>query len=129
MQKGAFAVVAAVLTAAFATPVMAQGLPQTATLEHVDTQKVAAGYRASKILGSRVVNDANEVIGNIDDLLLEPNNKRPFAVLAVGGFLGLGDRLVVVPFDNLKVTGEKIVLAGGTKEALKALPDFKYASK
>lgn len=129
MQKHAFAVVAVVLAAAFATPVMAQGARQTATIEHVDVEKIAAGYRASKILGSSVVNDANEVIGTIDDLLVEPNNKRPFAVLSVGGFLGLGDRLVVVTFESLKVTREKIVLAGGSKEALKALPDFRYASK
>ncbi len=48
-------------------------------------------------------------------------------MLSVGGFLGLGDRLVVVPYDSLKMAANKIMLPGATKEALKALPEFKYA--
>jgi hypothetical protein len=46
----------------------AQGVPQTVEIAKVDVQKVAAGYRASKVIGSSVLNDANETIGKIDDL-------------------------------------------------------------
>jgi hypothetical protein len=46
----------------------------------------------------------------------------------VGGFLGLGTKYVVVPFMSLKIIDKKMVLPGGTKDALKALPEFKYAS-
>ena len=50
--------------------VRAQGVPQTVELAKIDVQKLAAGYRASKVIGSSVVNEENEVIGKIDDLLI-----------------------------------------------------------
>ena len=55
--------------------------------------------------------------------------KAPFVVLSVGGFLGVGDRLVVLPYDQLRTAGGKVVLPGATKDALKALPEFKYTSR
>jgi hypothetical protein len=48
----------------------AQGVPQTVEITKVEVQKVAAVYRASKVIGSSVLNDANETIGKIDDLLV-----------------------------------------------------------
>ena len=53
----------------------AQGTPQTIELAKVDVQKLAAGYRASKVIGSNVVNDANETIGEIDELLVSFDGK------------------------------------------------------
>ncbi|HEX5863283.1 MAG TPA: PRC-barrel domain-containing protein [Casimicrobiaceae bacterium] len=120
---------AMVSTVLFAGPVWAQGAPQTVRIERVDVQKLAAGYRSSKIVGSPVVNDANEKIGDVDDLLVEPSDKVLFAVLSVGGFLGMGEHLVVVPFSSLQIAGNKVMLPGGTKDALNALPEFKYATK
>ena len=49
-------------------------------------------------------------------------------MLSVGGFLGLGAKYVVVPFTSLKIVDKKMVLPGGSKDALKALPEFKYNS-
>lgn len=106
----------------------AQGAAQTVNLVKVDVQKLAAGYRASRVIGSSVVNEANETIGKIDDLLVSPDGKQPYAVLSVGGFLGMGTRLVVVPYDELRFSNNKVVLPGGTKEGLKTLPEFKYAT-
>jgi PRC-barrel domain len=106
----------------------AQGTPQTIELVKVDVQKLAAGYRASKVIGSSVVNDANETIGTIDDLLVSRDGKQPYAVLSIGGFLGMGTRLVVVPYDLLKFADKKVILPGGTKEGLRMLPEFKYAT-
>ena len=105
----------------------AQGTPQTVELVKVDVQKLAAGYRSSKVVGTSVVNDANETIGKIDDLLVSRDGRQPYAVLSVGGFLGMGNRLVVVPYDLLKFGDNKVILPGGTKEGLKMLPEFKYA--
>jgi hypothetical protein len=48
--------------------------------------------------------------------------------LSVGGFLGLGTKYVIVPFGSLQMQDKKIVLPGATKDALKALPEFKYSS-
>jgi sporulation protein YlmC with PRC-barrel domain len=107
---------------------VAQVTPQTIDLVKVDLQKLAAGYRASKVIGSSVVNNADETIGKIDDLLVSPDGKQPYAVLSIGGFLGMGTHLVVVPYDLLRFTGNKVILPGGTKEGLKMLPEFKYAA-
>jgi hypothetical protein len=106
----------------------AQGTPQTIDLVKVDVQKLAAGYRASQVIGSNVVNDANEPIGQISDLLVSLDGKQRYAVLSIGGFLGMGTRLVVVPYDSLKFANKKVLLPGGTKEGLTMLPEFKYAT-
>ena len=107
----------------------AQGTPQTIELVKVDVQKLAAGYRASKVIGSSVVNDANETIGKIDELLVSSDGKQPYAVLSIGGFLGVGTHLVVVPYETLKFSDKRVRLPGGTKEGLKMLPEFKYATE
>ena len=106
--------------------VEAQGKPQTVELAKVDVRTLSGGYRSTKIVGTSVVNDANETIGTIDDLLVSPDGKLPFAVLSIGGFLGMGAHLVVVPYDSLKFVDKKVVLPGGTKDSLKMLPVFKY---
>ena len=107
---------AAVLVAALSGPAFSQGTPQTLSLMKVDPQSVATGYRTSKVVGSTVVNEANETVGTIDDLIVTPNEKVPFAVLSVGGFLGMGTKYVVVPFSALQVQDKKMVLPGATKE-------------
>ena len=106
----------------------AQGTPQTVELVKVDVQTLAAGYRASKVIGTHVVNDAQETIGEIEDLLVSLDGKQPYAVLSIGGFLGMGEHLVVVPYESLKFADKKVILPGGTKEGLKMLPEFKYAT-
>ncbi|MFZ1415563.1 MAG: PRC-barrel domain-containing protein [Defluviicoccus sp.] len=127
MKSQSFVASAAILSAILlAAPVRAQGVPQTVSIEHVDVQKLAAGYRSSKIVGSTVVNDGNEKIGEVEDLLVEPNDKVLFAVLSVGGFLGIGEQLVVVPFNSLRIEGNRVMLPGGSKDTLKSLPEFKY---
>jgi hypothetical protein len=119
---------AAVLAAALSGPARSQGAQQTVTLMKIDPTTLATGYRTSKVVGSTVVNEANETVGTIDDLIVTPNEKVPFAVLSVGGFLGMGTKYVVVPFSSLVVQDKKMVLPGATKDSLKALPDFKYNS-
>jgi hypothetical protein len=111
-----------------ATQAFAQLTPQTAGVMKVDPASVATGYRVSKVLGSTVVNETNETVGTIDDLIVTPSEVVPFAVLSVGGFLGMGTKYVVVPYSALKVQDKKMVLPGATKDSLKALPEFKYAS-
>jgi sporulation protein YlmC with PRC-barrel domain len=112
-----------------AGPVLAQAPAQPIPLVRVDVQKMASGYRAKNIIGSPVVNEHNEKIGMVDDLIIEPSEKVPFAILSVGGFLGVGERLVVVPFDSLKISQDMIELPGATKDELKAMPEFSYAKK
>jgi hypothetical protein len=51
-----------------------------------------------------------------------------FAIIQVGGFLGLGSRLIAVPYTSLQISddGRRIVLPGATKQRLEQLPEFKY---
>jgi len=105
-------------------------LPQSAVqLIKVDLSVVAKGYRMSKMIGSTVINDKNEKIGTVDDVIADKDKKQlSFAVLQVGGFLGLGGRLVAVPYDSLVIddAGQKITLPGGSKDELKKLSEFNY---
>ena len=95
----------------------------------VDLSVVSKGYRMSKLIGTTVINDKNEKIGTVDDIVADKDKKLlNFAVLQVGGFLGLGGRLVVVPYDSLQIdeTGQKITLPGASKDELTKLSEFNY---
>ena len=129
-MKNRFALLSgvAVLATALSLPAFAQGKPQTLSVMKVDPASLATGYRASKVIGSNVYNDANEEVGTVDDLIVTPAAKVPYAVLSVGGFLGMGTRLVVVPIDSLDVKDKRMVLHNATKESLKLLPAFAYAN-
>lgn len=105
---------------------LAQGTQQTIPVLKTDVVRVATGFRASKIIGESVVNDANETVGKVDDIIVA-DGKAPFLILSVGGFLGMGNKLVAVPHEALKVHDKKLVLPGATKDTLKDLPEFKYA--
>ena len=127
MERPARIMSAVAIVAMLGAQSFAQGTPQTAGVMKVDPASVATGYRVSKVVGSTVVNEANETVGTIDDLIVTPNEVVPFAVLSVGGFLGMGTKYVVVPYSALKVQDKKMVLPGATKDSLKALPEFKHA--
>ena len=117
---------AALVTASVtAAPVFAQGTPQT--MAKVDVSAVATGYRASKIIGATIVNEAKEKIGTVDDLIVTRTDRVPFAVVSVGGFLGVGNKLVAVRMADLQFSPDQTLLPGATKDMLKALPEFVYA--
>ncbi len=127
----ASAAILAVAISLAGLPAIAQSAPQsTAALSGVNTKDLGSGYRASKVIGSTVVNEQNETVGKIDDLIISNAGKQePVAVLSVGGFLGVGSKLVAIRYDELKANPQKseFVLPGATKDTLKSLPDFNYA--
>src|ERR1700716_498898 len=104
-----------------------QVVPAAVALVVVDVVWVADGYRFSKLRGETVYNSTNEKIGTLDDLIVG-KDRVLFAIIQVGGFLGIGSRLVAVPYTSLQISqeGKHIVLPGATKEQLKALPEFVY---
>jgi hypothetical protein len=59
-------------------------------------------WRASKLDGVGVYNEANEKIGDINEVILDRSGKVANVILGVGGFLGLGEHYVAVAFDKLK---------------------------
>lgn len=83
--------------------------------------------RASRIIGANVLNERNETVGEIEDLIVA-TGAAPMAVLSVGGFLGIGARLVAVPLSELRYNAERErwVLNGATKESLQARPAYTY---
>jgi len=93
-----------------------------------ELQTIARGWSATKqILGKPVYNAKNEKVGDVDDLIIAPDSASSYAIIGVGGFLGLGERQVAVPANHLKHTEGRIVLPDATKEALQAMPSFQYA--
>ena len=92
------------------------------------TSILTTGYRASKLLKADIYNENGKKIGKIDDLIIGGSGNVTFAVLSVGGFLGIDARLVAVPavlFD--RNDKGQFTLGHATKEELKSLPAFKYA--
>jgi sporulation protein YlmC with PRC-barrel domain len=86
------------------------------------------GWSAKKqILDKPVYNEQNEKVGAVDDIIVAPDKSISYAIVSVGGFLGLGEHYVAIPFTQLKAGDGKYVLRGATKDALKALPAFDYA--
>ena len=63
-------------------------------------------WRASKLIGANVYNDANEKIGDINDVILDKSGKVENVVLGVGGFLGMGEHYVAVAYDKLRWSNE-----------------------
>jgi sporulation protein YlmC with PRC-barrel domain len=69
-------------------------------------------WRASKIVGLNVYNDNNESLGSINDLLTDKSGNIKAVVIGVGGFLGVGEHLVAVPFDKIKFVNEPVAYTG-----------------
>lgn len=59
-------------------------------------------WRASKLEGLNVYNQDNEKIGDINEVLVDRQGRVEAVVIGVGGFLGLGERSVAVPFEALQ---------------------------
>jgi sporulation protein YlmC with PRC-barrel domain len=121
-----------VATLASAALISASPFPafsQVVELVIVDVKAVARGFRASKLKGTNVLNDKNEKIGEIDDIIIA-RDRAVFAVLQVGGFIGVGGHLIAVPFQSLTLddSGRKITLPGASRDALKRLPEYKHSS-
>ncbi|WP_456617856.1 MULTISPECIES: PRC-barrel domain-containing protein [unclassified Bradyrhizobium] len=100
-------------TVAFAqSPTATTDKAPTAATATTTTTSASGQWRASKMSGLKVYNDANENIGSINELLMDKNGDIKIAVIGVGGFLGLGEHLVAVPFEKLKFVNEAVAYTG-----------------
>ena len=79
-----------------------------------DTSSFKGSWRTSKLVGLNVYNDSNESLGSINDLLTDKNGDIKAVVIGVGGFLGVGEHLVAVPFDKVKFVDEPIAYTGAS---------------
>ena len=90
------------------------------------TTGAATLLTVSEIKGSTVRNRQREEIGDIDELLIEPDSGRVrFAILSVGGFLGLGSTRVAVPWSAFEISrqgGRITYMLDATRERLEKAP-------
>jgi sporulation protein YlmC with PRC-barrel domain len=91
---------------------------------------VMRGWSAKKqILGKAVYNEEKQKIGTVDDLIITPDKSVSYAIIGVGGFLGMGKHDVAISVNRFKVDKDRITLPGAAKDVLKAMPKFEYANK
>ena len=84
--------------------------------------------RSSKLIGLPVYNDHGEKIGVIDEIMLPAKTGETTAVVSVGGFLGIGTKLVKVPLSHVQLTGSRPTMVGdGSKTALMAMAPYTYS--
>jgi sporulation protein YlmC with PRC-barrel domain len=93
----------------------------------IDEAALAPSARASKLIGSKVYK-GDTSIGQIEDVLVDLDRATVTAViLSVGGFLGLGDKLVAVPVGQIKVGSEAKFTTDLTKDQLASAPAFVFS--
>jgi putative membrane protein len=103
--------------------------PDAAAQQQESTQQQAAPQpeqpvSIDQVLGSGVVNADGEEVGTIEDLVMD-QDQVTYAVLSVGGFLGIGDKKVAVLFDDLQVGEDEVYLmTSATREQLEQLPEY-----
>ncbi|MEM5387160.1 PRC-barrel domain-containing protein [Paraburkholderia phymatum] len=86
------------------------------------------GWSAKKsLLGKPIYNEQGQKVGVLHDIIISPDNAASFAVVAAHQFLGVSQHDVAIPMSQLDYTGGKLVWAGATKDAVKAIPAFQYA--
>src|ERR1700730_15975228 len=109
-------------SALLATVAFAQS--PTATTDRANMAPAAASdssfqgnWRASKLVGLSVYNDGNESLGSINDLLADKSGNIKAVVIGVGGFLGVGEHLVAIPFDKIKFVPQTLAYTGDSAGA------------
>ena len=101
-------------TVAFAQAPTATSDRATAAPAAVSDSSFQGNWRASKMVGLSVYNDKNESIGSINDMLADKDGKIKAVVIGVGGFLGVGEHLVAIPFEKVKFVSEPVAYTGAS---------------
>jgi sporulation protein YlmC with PRC-barrel domain len=126
-MKKALAVMSIVV--AMASMAVAQTPPATTSTAKPAMQMATDYFRGSKILGADIENAAGETVGEVQDLVMLRDQQGLQAILSVGGFLGIGERYVAIPYDKLQVSRKDDdiqVMYNTTKADLEGLPKFPY---
>jgi sporulation protein YlmC with PRC-barrel domain len=103
------------------------GALSTASLAAPDSTLITDHWLASDVYKASVYDPANKKIGDIDDLVITKDGTISTAVIGVGGFLGVGQKDVGIPFSDLKVASDNNktwFVLNRTKDDLKNAPAF-----
>ncbi|OYT87446.1 MAG: photosystem reaction center protein H [Burkholderiales bacterium PBB6] len=131
MKQALFVPVAGLLAGLlFASPWAAAQVAGTTTTVGVsvtESTQAASGWSVKKtLMGKQVVSSSGAKIGKIEDLIISPDRNVSYVIVGAGGFIGIGRHDVAVPVSQIQNQNGKLVMAGATKESLKALPSFVY---
>jgi sporulation protein YlmC with PRC-barrel domain len=111
----------------------AAGLAQSGTADRFVTLQPADQWLASQFTGQAVSNAAGETIGDINDLLFDKNGRIANVVIGVGGFLGMGQKDVAIPYSDLAITadsnGRRVIKVELSRERLHTAPEFRATEK
>ncbi len=122
-------IVAIALTAGTASAQVA-GSTTTLGVSVSENTQVARGWSVKKtLMGKSVYNDTGEKVGSVEDLIVAPNKSVSYLIVGAGGFIGIGRHDVAVPVSQIQDRGGKLVMAGATKDIIKAMPQFDYADR
>lgn len=128
------AITALLATGAYAqdttAPAPAPAAPTEAAPATPEVIPHADGFLATNMIGEKVYNgtaDDAENIGDVNDIVLTADGAADQLIIGVGGFLGIGEKNVALPFkdfDWAERNGDRWLVMATTKEQLQALPDF-----
>ena len=128
----AAAIPALMSTAAMAqsmNPPAAPGATMPMTSAKIMTTLPSGASTVTNYYKQNVYDTADNKIGTVDDVLVDKTGKIHAAMVGVGGFLGMGEKDVAVPFDALNLTQKNnkwYLTMNATKDELKSAPGFKY---
>ena len=115
MKKNGFGLYAAIICILLAGQVWAE----------TGATPLEGWQRSSQISGMTVTNPQGEKLGKIDDLLIDQGGALKYAILSHGGILGIGDKLIAIPWKALKLgTEKKTLVINVDKVALEKAPNF-----
>lgn len=103
----------------------------TASSDEMATEQPEGTYMASDLTGEPVQNSEGEDLADIDDFVIDQDGKISHVIVSFGGFLGLGDKEVMLPWEQLEITtdpedeDDMIAMLNMTKEEIESLPEFK----
>jgi hypothetical protein len=110
-----------------AEPAEAEEALPPAEMAFIEVQDEAQFLADEEVIGKHVVNVMDEQVGTIADLVMDQEQKLVGVVLSVGGFLGIGDKWVAIPVDQIDFPTDEQparLLVAVTEEQLKNAPDF-----
>ncbi len=118
---------ATVLTANAQTAAPQPSAPAAASAPAVAEAPAVAGR---SLVGMKVQTEDNAHIGRINNVVVNKDGHVDYAVVKVGGFLGLGSKKVTVAWNELRVDEQRgVVKVGKTKDQLMSEPEFREAPK
>ena len=107
-------------------------LPAVAAPDFV-TKQAAGESSSSGLIGTKIQNGAGENIGDVNYLVLDKGGNVTTVVIGVGGFLGVGEKNVGVPFKSVTRTddnnGNPVFKLEATKEELANAPAYEFSEK